>query len=145
MSSTTPRRRPEITQACWQLLWNSRRNITNIIRNSESGMTTKFIWTLWGVTIWATFFLIRLGSRGQLLEYNNESWYFVTFLEFPDELSGDRFIEKNLLSIKLWIYLLWPDWRCAWLPRVQRQLQPSSSYSALKICAAGLSKHQQMS
>jgi hypothetical protein len=69
-------------------------------------MTTKFICTLQGVTVWSRFFCIRLGSSGELLEYNNEGWYFVTFVEFLDELSGDQFIEKNPVSIKLWIYLL---------------------------------------
>jgi len=66
-------------------------------------MRTKFIWTLWGVTIWTRFFCIRLGSSGELLEYNNERWYFVTFLEFLDELKGDQFIEKNPVLVRLWI------------------------------------------
>lgn len=52
------------------------------------------------------FFCIRLGSSGELLEYNNERWYFVTFLEFLDELKGDQFIEKNPVSVRLGIYLL---------------------------------------
>lgn len=58
-------------------------------------METKFILTLWGVTIWTRFFCIRLGSSDELLENSNECWYFVKFLEFLDELSGDQFIEKN--------------------------------------------------
>jgi hypothetical protein len=66
-----------------------------MIWNSESSMTTKFIWTLWVVTIWTRFFCVRLGLSGELLGYNTERWYFVTCLEFLDELSGDRFIEKN--------------------------------------------------
>jgi len=74
---------------------------------------------------------------------SNKRWYFVTFLEFLDALSCDQFIEKNPVSIRLWIYLLWKE-RCPWLPSVRRQLQPSSTYSARKICAAGLSKHSKL-
>ena len=55
------------------------------------------------MTIWTRFFCIRLGSSGELLEYNNERWYFVTFLEFLDELKGDQFIEKNPVLVRLWI------------------------------------------
>jgi len=64
---------------------------------------------LWGVTIWTRFFCIRLGSSSELFEYNNERWYFVTFLEFLDELSGDQFVEKSPVSFKLWTYLLLPE------------------------------------
>jgi len=37
----------------------------------------KFILTLWVVTIWTRLFCIRLGSSGELLEYNNELYIHV--------------------------------------------------------------------
>jgi hypothetical protein len=45
--------------------------------------------------MWTRFICIRLGSSDGLLEYNNERWYFVAFLEFFDELSGYHFIQEK--------------------------------------------------
>lgn len=112
-----------------------------MIRNSENIVTIKFSSTLFGVTMWTGFFCVRLGSSDGLLEYNNERWYFVTFLEFLDELSGYQFIQKKT-SINY-------DVDLSAMTRLEMCVITDCSVanaalfllSALKICGAGLSKH----